>query len=31
MRLALKELTMKTPERLQWRRFVVFIVNFKQI
>ena len=25
------ELTIKTPERRQWRRFGVFIVNFEHI
>ena len=25
------KLTMKTPKRLQWRRFGVFIVNFEHI
>ena len=25
------KLTIRTPERSQWRRFVVFIINFRQI
>ena len=25
------KLTIKTPERRQWRRYGVFIVNFEQI
>ena len=28
---AFPKLTLKAPERLQWRRFNVFIVNFKHI
>ena len=30
-RLICSELTTKTPERCQWRRFAVFIVNFEHI